>query len=88
MAGERVLLTAALPGWPRGLREDLAAAYVGLGATSFREAMEADGVQPVWVTRGRRVWLREDLDRWLEVRAGRAVAVAGPAARNPWDDLV
>lgn len=60
-----------LPDWPRGLSDQFAAAYVGLGVITFREAMAQAGVNPVWLTKGRRVWLREDLDRWLDGLAGR-----------------
>ncbi|HWX50528.1 MAG TPA: hypothetical protein VNZ61_20980 [Roseomonas sp.] len=70
-----------LPGWPRGLTEPLAAAYVGLSVTTFRAAVQAARVEPVWLTRGRKVWLREDLDRWLDAKAGR---VAAAPEVNPW----
>jgi hypothetical protein len=70
-----------LPYWPRGLSDQLAASYVGLGVTTFREAMAEAGVTAVWLTRGRRVWLREDLDRWLDGRAGRVPALQED---NPW----
>jgi hypothetical protein len=73
---------ATLPGWPRGMSDQLAAGYVGLGVTTFREAMAEAGIAPVWLTKGRRVWLREDLDRWLDGRAGRT-APSAPQA-NPW----
>ena len=56
-----------LPDWPRGLPETLAAAYVGLSVNTFRRY----GPQPVWLTKGRKVWLREELDRWLDQKAGR-----------------
>jgi predicted DNA-binding transcriptional regulator AlpA len=73
----------ALPGWPRALRADLAAAYVGLGETTFREVVATE-VPPVRLTEKRVAWLREDLDRWLDRRAGRGATPGGEP--NPWDD--
>ena len=69
-----------LPGWPRALRLPLAAAYVGLSAATFQRDV-APAVKSIPLTRGCVAWLREDLDRWLDARAGRA-----PASRenNPW----
>ncbi len=63
-----------LPGWPRGLREELAAAYVGLSATLMRTERAAGRFPaPVPLTAGRQVWVRDDLDAWLDQKAGRAV---------------
>lgn len=61
-----------LPGWPRGLKEELAAAYVGLSASSVR-SLVASGDFPaaVQLTTGRKVYLRDDLDRYLDRKAGR-----------------
>ena len=69
-----------LPDWPRALRLPLAAAYVGLSPATFQRDV-ATAVAAVPLTRGCIAWLREDLDRWLDARAGRA-----PASRenNPW----
>jgi predicted DNA-binding transcriptional regulator AlpA len=65
-----------LPGWPRGLREPLAAAYVGLSASTIRAEYAAGRFPaPVALTVGRQVWLRDDLDLWLDAKAGRAPAV-------------
>ncbi len=69
-----------LPDWPRGLREPLAAAYVGLSMTTMRVELMADRFpKPVCLTPGRQVWLREHLDRWLDQKAA-----LGTEA-NPWD---
>ena len=59
-----------LPDWPRGLSVELAAAYVGLSASTFRSVV-APKVPPVRLTERRLAWLREDLDAWLDRRAGR-----------------
>lgn len=72
-----------LPGWPRGLREELAAAYVGLSVSTVR-ALRHDGAfpAPVPLTRGRQVFLRDDLDAWLDRKAGRTMAPDG----SDWPD--
>ena len=73
-----------LPNWPRGLREELAAAYVGLGVSTWRAQVDAGGApKPVRLTTNRQVWLRDDLDRWLDSKAGRTghiQAAADPGA--------
>ena len=61
--------------WPRGMREELAAEYVGLSPSSVRAALaRRDFPAPVQLTPGRIVWLRDDLDSWLDRKAGRAPA--------------
>ena len=75
--------TDALPGWPRGLSEGLAAAYVGLSQSQFRKFVDQENApQPVPFPCKRVIWLREDLDAWLDRLAGRTPA---SAAINPWD---
>lgn len=73
------MTTAALPGWPRGLREDLAAGYVGLSVSTIRsERARGAFPAPVPLTPGRHVYLREDLDAYLDRKAGRgAPAIDG-----------
>ena len=69
-----------LPDWPRALSAPLAAAYVSLSEASFRTAV-APELRAVHLTRRRVAWLREDLDAWLDARAGRA---APSSENNPW----
>lgn len=87
---------AGMPYWPRALREQLAAQYCGLSATTFRQVV-MPSVAPVQLTTGRVAWLREDLDAWLDrlKPSARAAVVDGtpaddnaappepPHARNP-----
>ena len=69
--------TKPLPGWPRGLGEELAAAYIGLSVSSVRRLRAAGGFpRPVMLTPGRLVWLRD-------ARAG----TARPLTGNILDDL-
>jgi predicted DNA-binding transcriptional regulator AlpA len=79
-----------LPDWPRGMSEYLAASYVGLGVSTFRREWSADRApRPVQLTPGRQVWLREDLDAYLDRLAGWTASNRGqPAVMTPeaeWD---
>lgn len=76
---------APLPGWPRVLEEDLAAAYVGLGVSTFRREVAA-GRAPaaLRLTKGRIGWDVRALDRWVDQLAGSAAG----SPRNPWDELL
>lgn len=69
-----------LPNWPRALREPLAAAYVGVSSASFVRHV-APALKAVQITPGVRAWLREDLDAFIDEKAGR---VAGSEEVNPW----
>lgn len=77
-----------LPGWPLGLVLELAAAYVGLSETTFQAEVKA-GRAPaaVWLTDGRKVWHRHQLDRWLDDKAGQTPTLPLPAPEpvNDWD---
>ena len=56
-------------------RTCLAAAYVGLSLSTVRYLSgRGDFRTPIALTKGRLVWLREDLDGWLDRKAGRASA--------------
>lgn len=70
---------ARLPDWPRALRAEWAAAYVGLSVTSFRQKVVPD-LPPIRLTEKRVAWLREDLDAWLDRKAGRTPA----SGENEW----
>jgi len=58
---ERVLL----PEWPRLMSEDLAARYLSIGRTLLAE----QGPAPKHIG-NRKVWDREDLDRWADRLSG------------------
>jgi predicted DNA-binding transcriptional regulator AlpA len=71
-----------LPSWPRGLSLDLAAGYVGISRATFQREVEAGNApKPIRITQGRNIWLREQLDRWLDSRAG---TVPASLEHNPW----
>ena len=62
---------SGLPDWPRGMPLEMAAAYVGLSVIQLRESVAAsDAPRPIRLTAIQRVWLREDLDGWLNRKAG------------------
>jgi hypothetical protein len=61
-------------GWPRGMREATAAEYVGLSASTLRGEVKAGRAVSVQLTAGRKVYLREELDAYLDTAAGRAPA--------------
>lgn len=65
-------------GWPRGMRARTAADYLGI-STGLLHAEVRDGraPKPVRLTRSRLVWLKEDLDAWLDAKTGR------PKPRTP-----
>ena len=71
----------ALPGWPRALKLELDTAYCGLSRNTFLREVDA-GRAPAArrLTAGRKVWLREELDAWLDRAAGKS--------RDEADDFV
>lgn len=72
-----------LPGWPRGMPVDLAAAYIGVSATVLRREADAGRApKPIRITEGRVIWLLDDLDAWLDRLGGRKHAAA---VTNTWD---
>lgn len=65
-----------MPDWPRGMPAALAAAYCGIGTQTLAQ----NGPKPIRIGKKRQVWLREDLDAWLDRLAGR-----GPTSTaNEW----
>ncbi|MGS0647987.1 helix-turn-helix transcriptional regulator [Komagataeibacter melomenusus] len=72
---------------PRGLRLEQAATYVGLSATTFL-AQVAPDVPPVRLTVKRKVWLRDDLDRWLDARAGRAPSAGASRSQDEYEKMM
>ena len=53
--------------WPRGMRLSIAAAYIGLSESAFRSAVKAGHLpEPRRVTCRRDIWLKEELDKFLD----------------------
>lgn len=65
--------------WPRGMPAEAAAEYCGIGAGT----LHTYGPKPVTIGQKRKVWLREDLDAWLDRLAGKKPASGEEP--NPWD---
>jgi predicted DNA-binding transcriptional regulator AlpA len=66
--------------WPRFLRAEKAAAYLDVSKTHFLTIV-APELKAIQLSPGVKGWLREDLDAWLDARAGREAA--SPES-NPW----
>lgn len=73
--------SAALPYWPRVLRREWAAAYLGLSVSIFdRERAAGNLPGPVQITSSIKGWVRDDLDCWIDDRRTEQSAPA-----NEWD---
>lgn len=72
---------AALPDWPARLSEELAAAYLGVSASTLRAGV-ASGRYPRPLRDGKRIlWARRQLDAYVDAQFG----LGAPA--NTWDGL-
>ncbi len=72
---------STLPGWPRVMRRDKAAAYLDLSISLFdREVAEGRLPAPVQLVATVKGWVRDDLDAWIDDRRQ-----AQSAPRNSWD---
>lgn len=69
--------------WPRAMPVALAAKYCGIGTSTLTQ----HGPKPVQIGQKRKVWLRDQLDKWLDTLAG--INPGSPLADepNPWDDM-
>jgi excisionase family DNA binding protein len=66
------------PGWPpRGMPAPEAAYYIGLSVSTLHTLVERGELAPTRLTTGRQVYLREDLDAFLDRKKGKPDA--GPA---------
>ncbi len=75
-----------LPDWPRCLGATIAADYLGISNTNFYREVDAGNLPaPVWITAGRKVWLRDHLDAWLDAKAGISAALPTDTPGNDAD---
>lgn len=66
------------------MSEPDAAYYVSLSVATLRTEVEAGRApKPFWLTAGRKAYLRDDLDAYLDRLAGRSV----PIRDNDWERL-
>ena len=67
MRAERIAL---MPNWPARMGEDMAANYLGVSLTAFRERVTANKYpQPVCEGR-RKLWSRRQLDLYVDAQFG------------------
>lgn len=81
--GQHQMTGRALPDWPAAMSVEMAAAYLGISAGTFRENV-AKHVKRLAISPGRFVYRRADLDAYLAGLAGEAQA---DRPRNSWDVL-
>ncbi len=79
-----------LPDWPRGMSPKIAALYVGVSPALLRqESLAKRAPLPVRMGQRRLVYLREDLDAYLNKLAGKnAAAPAEADSSAEWDALL
>jgi predicted DNA-binding transcriptional regulator AlpA len=80
---------ALMPDWPARMDDDTAALYLGVGVTTFRERVK-EKTYPQPVQEGaRRLWSRQQLDRFIAAQFGLPVDAGGPAgaSEGSWGDL-
>jgi excisionase family DNA binding protein len=80
---------ALLPDWPARMDDDTAALYLGVGVTTFRERVRSKEY-PQPITEGtRRLWSRQQLDRFIAAQFGLPVDARGSegASAGSWDGL-
>lgn len=76
-----VVAERAVHAWPRGMRAEIAADYCGLSVSWLtEEARQGRFPAAVRISSHRVIWLKDDLDRWLDEKAGRPNADAGDAS--------
>ena len=82
MRAERIAL---MPDWPARFGEDLAALYLGVSASTFRDRVKAR-VYPQPVREGGRLlWARRQLDHYVDAQFNLAQP-SGPEDTS-WDDF-
>jgi hypothetical protein len=72
---------ARLPDWPAGLSERWAAKYIGVSQTTLRTLQAQGKIAKIPITKGRFVYRRVDLDRFLAKLAGEEQ----PDEVNEWE---
>ena len=59
---------ARMPDWPARMGEDLAALYMGVGMTTFRDRVEQRTYPQPVREGGRKLWARRQLDRYVNAQ--------------------
>jgi len=71
-----------LPDWPARMGEDLAAAFVGVSKTTFRERWQAKSYPQPVREGGRILWSRRQLERFVDAQFN----LPQPSGPEPEDD--
>lgn len=79
-----------MPDWPRAMRAELAAAYVGISESTLHKEVKAKRFPaPLKLPMRIDIWDRQDLDAWVDQKNGRldarAIDAAIPDAPSDWD---
>lgn len=82
----QMALVARLGIWPRRLGEDLAAFYLGISKTSFRDRWKKGLYPPPIEEGGRILWDRVRLDRLVDAQSGLAASCVAEDI-DTWADL-
>jgi len=77
------VLPSSLP--PRGLCREVAAAYIGVGATKFDQMVRDSSMPKPRIHGGRRLWDRSELDVAFSELPHDG---ENSENRNPWDDVL
>lgn len=72
---------ALMPDWPARMGEDMAALYMGVSLTKFRERVEKTTYPQPVREGGRKLWSRRQLDLYIDAQFGLG------APKNSWGDL-
>ena len=76
-----------MPNWPARMGEDLAALYVGVSLTTFRERVKQHRY-PAPVREGGRIfWSRRQLDGYVDAQFGLEQPLTNNDGDGSWDDL-
>jgi hypothetical protein len=80
---------ARMPNWPARMDDDMAADYLGVGVTTFRDKVKGQEYPQPVQEGGRKLWSRAQLDRFINAQFGIPVddEPTQGASRGSWDDL-
>jgi len=82
MKAERIAL---MPNWPARMGEDLAALYMGVSASTFRDRVKGKAYPQPVREGGRLLWARRQLDHYIDAQFN--LAQPGEAEDTSWDDF-
>lgn len=84
MRAERIAL---MPDWPGRMGEDMAALFLGVSLTTFRERVKKRVYPQPVQEGGRYFWSRRQLDRYIDAQFNLAQPSDNDSGDSTWDDL-